>query len=70
MLALFKFFPLIFSLLNGYKTYIGVGTYLLSIVLNKFGFAVPGMEANDPNWFQHVLEALLFAATRHAIAKK
>ncbi len=69
MFALLKFVPLLFSLLSGYKTYIGVGVYLASIVLNKLGFAVPGMAPNDPNWFQHTLEALLFATTRAGIAK-
>lgn len=69
MLALFQFIPLVFSLVNGYKTYITLGLGAATVVANHFGVQIPGVNLDDSNWVSDLFTLAAGATVRHAIAK-
>lgn len=69
MLALLKFVPLIFSLIDGKKTYITLALGAATVVANHFGIVIPGVKLDDGNWIADLFTLAAGATARHAIGK-
>jgi len=55
--------------LDGYKTYIITGVFILGVIAEKFlGLDVPGFEAGE-EWLQYIMAALGLGALRNGVAK-
>lgn len=69
MLALLKFVPLVFSLINGKKTYITLGLGAATVIANHLGVPIPGVHLDDSNWLSDLFTLAAGATARHALAK-
>ena len=57
------------SFLDGYKTYIVAGIFILGVIAEIFlGLDVPGFEPGE-NWVEYIMAALGLGALRNGIAK-
>lgn len=57
------------SLLDGYKTYIVTGVFLLGVIAEKFlGLDVPGFDPGE-HWVEYVMAGLGLGALRSGVAK-
>jgi len=55
--------------LDGYKTYIVTGIFILGVIAEKFlALDVPGFDPGE-NWLEYILAALGLGALRNGIAK-
>ncbi|GAB4225303.1 MAG: hypothetical protein Kow0032_00820 [Methyloligellaceae bacterium] len=55
--------------LDGYKTYIVTGIFILAVIAEKFlALDVPGFDPGE-NWLEYILAALGLGALRNGIAK-
>lgn len=71
MFAVFKLLPLVFTLLNGKKTYLAAAAGAVVIVANAvFPGSIPGVSLDPSDWLSQLLLAAGAATARHAVAKK
>ena len=57
------------SFLDGYKTYIVAGIFILGVIAEIFlGLDVPGFEPGE-NWVEYIMAALGLGTLRNGIAK-
>lgn len=57
------------SFLDGYKSYIVAGVFILGVVAEVFlGLDVPGFQPGE-NWVEYIMAALGLGAVRNGVAK-
>lgn len=57
------------NMLDGYKTYIIVGVFVLGVIAEiVLGLDVPGFDPG-PNWVEYIMAALGLGALRRGVAK-
>lgn len=61
---------MIFSLVDGKKTYITLAVGAASVLANHFGYEIPGTNLDPANWISDLFLLGGAAFGRHAIAKK
>ncbi len=59
----------ILTWLSGKKTYIGLGLGVLTVVLNKFGYSIPGTQLDPNNWLSDLWALGTAAAVRAGIGQ-